>query len=154
MYAGYSLAFMFEWFLGIRVAFQLGRNTAPSGGFGSFVLHETSHVEEITAEEMVNCKATPRDNVFLKISNCEPFQDGWPREPTTTEIITPRCCLTMFWLFSVISLQHFLTLKILNAQRQEFCSMKSTGSFVWKPSTRHISGAIPAKVFVGKLTYP
>ncbi len=31
-----------------------------------------------------------------------------PADPTTTEIITPRYFPESFWLFSVISLQHFL----------------------------------------------
>ncbi len=56
---------------------------------------------------MYNWKTTPRDNVFLKIPKGAPLQDGWPMDPITTETITSQCGLTMFWLFSVISLQHF-----------------------------------------------
>ncbi len=46
------------------------RNAAHSG------VPEISQVEETTAKEMDNWKATPQDNVFLKISNGAPIQDG------------------------------------------------------------------------------
>ncbi len=74
-------------------------------GFWSLALHEILQVEETMVEEMDNLKATPRDNVFLKISNGAPIQDGWPTEPITTEIITSRCDLTMIYLFYVPSLK-------------------------------------------------
>ncbi len=42
-------------------------------GFISVVLHEIPQVEEATAKEMVNWKATSGDNVFLNISNGAPI---------------------------------------------------------------------------------
>ncbi len=42
-------------------------------------------MEEITAKEMDNWKATPQDNVFLNISNGAPLQDDWPTALITTE---------------------------------------------------------------------
>ncbi len=47
------------------------------------------------------------------------FQDGWPTDPITTEVITSPCGLTMFRLFSVISLQHFLRWKFRNMFTEE-----------------------------------
>ncbi len=53
-------------------------------------------------------------SAILKISNGAPIQDGWLTDPTTTEIITARCGLTMFWLLFVISLQQFVRWKFCN----------------------------------------
>ncbi len=51
-----------------------------------------------------------RQCVVLKISNGAPIQ----HDPNTSEIITHRCDLAMFWLFSVISLQQFIRWKFWN----------------------------------------
>ncbi len=57
---------------------------------------------------MDNWKATPQDNVIMKISNGATSQDGRPKDLITSEIIACRYGLTMIRLFSVISLQQFL----------------------------------------------
>ncbi len=82
--------------------------------FLNFVLHKIAHVEETKTDEIDYWKATPWDNVFLKIFNGASIQDGWPKDPITTEMITPRCGLTLIWLFTVISLQQFLWCKFRN----------------------------------------
>ncbi len=48
-------------------------NAAHSGVSEVFFLHKTLQVEETTVKEADNWKATPRDNVFLKISNAAPI---------------------------------------------------------------------------------
>ncbi len=45
---------------------------------------------------------------FWRSPTLRQFQDDWPTDPITAEIITSQCGLTTFWLFSVISLQQFL----------------------------------------------
>ncbi len=87
-------------------------------GYCSFVLHEISQAEETTTEEMDNWKATPR-NVFLKISYNARIQDGWLTERPAAGIITPRCGLTMFWLFSVISCSHSYAKKFVICLRNK-----------------------------------
>ncbi len=51
-------------------------NAAHSGLSEVLVLHESLQIEETTVKEMDNWKATPRDNVILKIPNGAPIQDG------------------------------------------------------------------------------
>ncbi len=104
----------------LSAAFELGRKLGSEvlsqnykyctfRGSWSLVLHEIS-----LREEMYNSKATLRDNVFLKISKGAPIQADWPPDSTTTEVITPRCGLEIFWQFCAISLQQFLRRKFRN----------------------------------------
>ncbi len=65
-------------------------------GFWSFVLHEISQVEETAAKEMENWKASPRDNMFLKISNSAPIQDEWSNYNRNYNLsMWPENCLTI-----------------------------------------------------------
>ncbi len=100
--------------LGCQVWFAQNRKYYTFRGFWSFVLPEILQVEDTPVNEMENSKASRRDNVLLKISNSAPIQDGWPTKASTTEIKASRCGLSMSWLLSVISLQHFLCWKFRN----------------------------------------
>ncbi len=62
-------------------------------------------MEETAVEEVYNKKATPRNNVFLDISDDTPIQDGCPKDPTSAEIIAIGCGLTIFCQFYAISFQ-------------------------------------------------
>ncbi len=52
-----------------------------------------------------NWRVTLGNNVFLKISNGAPFQDGCLTDPITKEMRTPQYGVSMFCVFPVSSLQ-------------------------------------------------
>ncbi len=69
-------------------------------GFLRHVLYKVSQVEAMGSRQ-----ATPRNNVFQKVSKVAPLQDNWPTNPTTAYVINRQCGLAMFSMFPVIPLQ-------------------------------------------------
>ncbi len=77
------------------------RKCCNSGVSDVFFLNQVLQVEETTVKEMDNRKATPRDNVLLKIFKGAPIS-RWLTNGTDRN----KC--PMFRLFYVISMQQFL----------------------------------------------